>query len=120
MVFLVGEEGEAFVVPFVASATFVVLHLSKQTYLLAKEGNCGKQILRLVSSSRGDIFPLPCSYFVTCALFVICRPEYPPYQARDSGPRVSAAHLYSVISAYLLHIHIGPHLYFKFLTFHIC
>ena len=28
MVFLVGEEGKAFVAAFVASATFVVLHLS--------------------------------------------------------------------------------------------
>ena len=91
-----------------------------QTYLLAKEGNCGKQILRLVSSPCGDIFPLPCSYFVTCALFVICRPEYPPYQAGDSGPRVSAVHSFYVTSVYLLHIHLGPHLYLKVITFCIC
>ena len=56
-----------------------------QTYLLAKEGNYGKQILRLVSSPRGDIFLLPCSYFVLHVLYSLSadwsirptRPETP-------------------------------------------
>ena len=67
-----------------------------QTYLLAKEGNCGKQILRLVSSPRGDISPLPCSYFVTCALLVIIRPEYPPSRT-ETPALVYPLHLYALL-----------------------
>ena len=60
--------------------------LQTQTYLVVKQGNCGKQILRLVSSFRGDFFPLPRS---TRYLFfsVISRPEIPPPKAGVSGPR---------------------------------
>ena len=58
VVFLTGEEGEVFVTAFVASATFVVLHLSD-----ADVPSCKGRELRETNpaSSRlftlGDIFP---------------------------------------------------------------
>ena len=101
MVFLVGEQGEAFVAAFVASVSLCgAAPLQTQTYLVVKQGNCGKQILRLVSSFRGDFFPLPRS---TRYLFfsVISRPEIPP-------PRLESPALVfircAIISIYLFSI----------------
>ena len=53
MVFLVGEQGEA----FVASVSLCgAAPLQTQTYLVAKQGNCGKQILRQRLFTLGDFY----------------------------------------------------------------
>ena len=57
MVFLVEEQGEAFVAAFVASVILCgAAPLQAQTYLVAKQGNCGKQILRPRLFTLGDIY----------------------------------------------------------------